>query len=736
MTLKTPSPLTPDISNAMIRSIMVALDVIFKASGTDIRVHGRENVPDQPVLYVANHFTRMETILLPYVIKKYISKYPLSLADASLFVGGLGDIMTRGGAVSTTNPNRDKMLVRALLTDSHPVVIFPEGMMIKDKKIIEKGKYLINTATGKRPPHTGAGRLALRAEFLREQLRLMRERNDAAGIAAITSHFEIDPASLDAILGKHTLIVPVNITYYPVRAKDNAISRLVNRFVHDVSARMKEEMQVEGSMVMDGVDMDINFGKAISVSDYLTQSKGVADMIRDPGLYLDPSELKHAGPFKKIYIEMMYDYMRAIYAMTTVNLDHLASYLLSKYRKNTLREKDFKSRLYLAIDQLMRSGVTRYHKTLNCEQQHLLCDDVHEKYEQFISDLLADGLLARKNGVLTKNTGRFSQPHEFHSIRQDNIVYVLKNEIEPLAPLTQALNRLMWLPSFYIRRHLRKKFLSLDECLFEDDYHRHSAGGETKPITIGRPFFRHHFWHTRGVILIHGYLAAPEEIRPLADFLYRHGFSVYGARLSGHGTSPEDLSHQHWPDWYESVNRAYIVMNHSVRCFVVAGFSTGAGLALLQAANKPGHLQGVISINAPARLQNTSARYSPLIVGWNKLLGALRVQKGKMEYIANDPENPHINYTRNPVSGVNELEKLMKRVKARLPEIHIPALVIQGSADPVVNPASGEDIYSRLGSPNKQLVQIAANHHGILRGVESGDVQEKVLAFLRKVFAN
>jgi len=63
-----------NISNAMIETISVTLDVIFKASGTDIRLHGTKDVPDQPVLYVINHFTRMETIMMPYVIKKYIKK--------------------------------------------------------------------------------------------------------------------------------------------------------------------------------------------------------------------------------------------------------------------------------------------------------------------------------------------------------------------------------------------------------------------------------------------------------------------------------------------------------------------------------------------------------------------------------------------------------------------------------------------------------------------------------------
>ena len=131
-----------NISNTLIKTTMITLDALIKASGTDIRLHGTEKVPDQPVLYVINHFTRMETILMPYIIKKNIKKYPISLADQSFFGGKMGDIMDKYGAISTVNPNRDAILINALLTDSNPVIIFPEGQMIKDKKIIEKGKYI------------------------------------------------------------------------------------------------------------------------------------------------------------------------------------------------------------------------------------------------------------------------------------------------------------------------------------------------------------------------------------------------------------------------------------------------------------------------------------------------------------------------------------------------------------------------------------------------------------------
>ncbi|HET58492.1 MAG TPA: hypothetical protein ENN35_08645 [Deltaproteobacteria bacterium] len=64
---------------------MASLDALTRARGIDIRVHGRENVPDQPVLFVVNHFTRLETVLMPYVIRKYFNRFPLSLAAQGFF---------------------------------------------------------------------------------------------------------------------------------------------------------------------------------------------------------------------------------------------------------------------------------------------------------------------------------------------------------------------------------------------------------------------------------------------------------------------------------------------------------------------------------------------------------------------------------------------------------------------------------------------------------------------------
>jgi esterase/lipase/1-acyl-sn-glycerol-3-phosphate acyltransferase len=723
------------VSNALIKTLEITLDFVFKGSGTDIRLHGIERIPDQPVLYVINHFTRLETILMPYIIKKHIKKYAISLADKSFFDGRLGDFLNKMGAISTDNPERDTLMINALLTGSYPLIIYPEGQMIKDKKIIEKGKYLVYNAGSRRPPHTAAGRIALRSQFIREELRMLRDKGDDESISRMAAHFGFSPGNVPDILQKETVIVPVNITYYPVRARDNAINRLVNRFIRDVSIRLEEELEVEGSMLMEGVDIDINFGDPLPMKHYMTVSGGVQQMLADENLYLKPGELKYVPPFKKLYITIMYDYMQAIYGMTTVNIDHLASYILTKYRKNVISEDDFKNRIFLAIEHLLNSGITNYHTTLGLQQFYLITDDFHNKYGDFIKTALEKNLIELTDFVITRNDELFSRNYQFHTIRKDNIIEVLKNEIEPLENLTEVLDRLMITPDAFIRKKIRNRILEFDRRLFVQDYDRYYAEGESKPRSIGEPFFLRHPLGKKGVILVHGYMAAPEEIRPLAEYLYKTGYSVYGVRLRGHGTSPEDLALREWNDWYNSVGRAYIVIKNSVKHFAIAGFSMGAGLALLQAANKPRRFKGIISINGPARLQDTSSRFSSLAVARNTFFSAIHVNAGKMEYVDNDPENPHINYLRNPVHGVYELGKLMKLVMERLGSVMEPVLIIQGSDDPVVNPVSGREIFKKLGSKKKQLIKINADHHGILRGKEAEMVKENVLTFLKDAFS-
>jgi len=487
-------------------------------------------------------------------------------------------------------------------------------------------------------------------------------------------------------------------------------------------------------MIIDGVDIDINFGEPLRLGEFM-KSRGMEKAIRNGKPYLFDEDMKRDLPMKSEALRLMFRYMNSIYSMTTVNHDHIFAYMLSRYRAGRIRESDFKNRAYLAIDHLRDVDIESHHTSLKFRQGFLLSDDYHDRYDSFIQAAKSDGVITVENGWIVRNRERFSRPYEFHTIRSDNVVEVLKNEIEPMPDLVKAFNRIMMLPEWMIRRKIRRKMLERDEDKYNRDYRKFYIKEESKPENIGRPALRKRLLRNRyGVVVVHGYLAAPEEVRALSNYLFDRGYAVYTVRLRGHGTSYEDLATRRWESWYQSVNRGYVIMKNLAREFAIVGFSTGADLSLYQAALKNGRFKCVVSINGPLYLKNIASSFASTVVLWNRLLDRMRIRKGHFEYVENRPENPHINYFKNPIAGVKELERFMGVVRGCLKDVTIPALVIQGSHDPVVNPESADEIFEKLGSARKELVKVHATRHGIVNGDGSIHVFRRVTQFLDENF--
>ena len=717
------------------RMTKMGLNALIKSTNADIRIYGENNIPDQPVLYVINHFTRMETFILPYYINKITGKDVLSLAFHDLFGGSFGKFLKELGAIPTNSPDRNKIMIEALLKGNMSCLIFPEGQMIKDKKLVEKGKYMIYNSGIRRPPHTGAAVIAMQAEFYREKLKYFYEIGFENGINEYKQFFDIESDDkLVEIINQQTYILPLNISYYPIRVRKNIVNKIASMFVDELPARIDEELEVEGTMIVDGVDIDINIGEPIPVNPFITEKRRSMKLIHNKSPYLFGDERKRNLSFRKEGIDLMYRYMNSIYQMTTVNYDHIFSYILTRYRKNRIKETNFKNRVYLATDMIKMMDLRSYHTTLKKNQDSLLFDNEHDLYVSFIEAAKAEGTISVEDGYITKERDRFSKVYEFHSIRKDNIVEVLKNEIEPIGDLTRSLNKLMRVPSFLIRKRIKDRFLEIDNTIFNDDYEEFQVDGESRPKEIGCPFLLKNFFQKKGVLLIHGYLAAPEEMRLFADYLNRNGYTTYGVRLRGHGTSPGDLSIRNWEEWNESVKRGYVVLKNSVRKVAIVGFSTGAGLALYNAIINKNAYCCVVSINAPLSLKNISSNLASVVILWNNLLEKMNIQSGRMEFVKNEPENPDINYFSNPISGVRELEKLMKVVDGGLGNLSIPSMVVQGSDDPVVNPESGLEIFKKIGTINKELCRVYSTRHGIIRGEGSEKVFRRIKCFLDENF--
>ena len=379
----------------------------------------------------------------------------------------------------------------------------------------------------------------------------------------------------------------------------------------------------------------------------------------------------------------------------------------------------------------MKNQLRYNHTFLNKKQNSLFIDEDNDKITNFLGALEDDSLITTDKYYIYRKKERFSKMYEFHTIRKDNIVEVLRNEIEPLDNLARCLNNIMIIPDFLIRKKLRNQFIKWDKELFERDYKKYYYKSQSKPKHIGRPFFLKRPLSNKGILLVHGYLSAPEEVRELAKYLYKCGYNVYGVRLRGHGTSPEDLATRTWSDWLKSVRRGYVVLTNTVKDMAIAGFSTGAGLALLHASTQDDY-KCVISICAPLKLANIASNLASSVVKWNKLLKSINIKKGKLEFVQNEPANPHINYLKNPVNGLWELEKLMKVVDANLKNLNVPSLVIQGSNDPVVNPESGKEVFEKIGSAEKEYVTINSNNHIVIMGEDSKRIFPQIEKFLKE----
>jgi esterase/lipase len=250
---------------------------------------------------------------------------------------------------------------------------------------------------------------------------------------------------------------------------------------------------------------------------------------------------------------------------------------------------------------------------------------------------------------------------------------------------------------------------------FETDYKAFFIDGESKPRSVGRPYLIKGRNRDVGIVLSHGYMAAPLEVRKLAEFLGNKGFWVYAPRLKGHGTSPEDLASRVYQDWITSVEEGYAIISSICRRVIVGGFSTGAGLAL-DLASRVKDVAGVFAVSAPLRLQDLAAKFVPAVDVWNRLMEMVKRDEAKKEFVENNPENPHINYFRNPIAGVRQLDRLMDSLEPRLGEIRAPTLVVQADGDPVVNPKGAKKIFDRLGAEDKTYVLFSFDRHGILLG--------------------
>ena len=90
-------------------------------------------------------------------------------------------------------------------------------------------------------------------------------------------------------------------------------------------------------------------------------------------------------------------------------------------------------------------------------------------------------------------------------------------------------------------------------------------------------------------------------------------------------------------------------------------------------------------------------------------------------------------YDRDSLEAAHELMKLQRDTRKRLADVKVPALIIQSGADKTIDPSSGQFVYDRISSADKQLEVIAGAEHVITCHPTRNIAYPFVLSFVKRL---
>lgn len=692
-------------------------------------------------IFLFNHFSRFETFIPQFLIYEKTGAFSCAVASGEFFEEKniLSNYLQHVGVYPHDHPRLFAMLAGQILR-GRKVIIFPEGEMVKDHRVIDKtGEYTIySRITGnRRKLHTGAAVLGQGVEAIRAAIRHAFNENRIEPLLRWQEQLQFDNLNeLLAAAHKPTLIIPANITFYPIRASENLLFKSVEQISGGLSLRQSEELLIESNILLKDTDMDIRMGKPVNpcgVWDWRTHlimNKVVPDIEKLEHVFKLRTDAKN---WKERLLEHYFiknaqcvrdRYMKEIYANLTVNISHLASTLIMSLIGSNRRQIDkcrFYMLLYVAIKNLQKNTDIHLHSSLlNPDDYGGLPHGVSTRFDQFICSAKEAELIAERDGCY-HFLPKLCEDYDFDRIRRENPIAVYNNEAAPLRTVSDALlaadkESQSINPYRLAAWHFEDEQMGL---AFERQTYsaRHNGAMKQQETATADPspfFIQPKEPNGFGALLIHGLLASPAELREYGRYLAGHGYTVLGVRLKGHGTSPYALRDTSFEQWFESVQKGFNILKvYSSRLFVI-GFSTGGALAMKLAAEKPAEMIGLVCVSVSIKFINPAFMLVPLLYNANVLVRWVSSLEGVKPFIENTPEHPDINYWNTPVRALYELRRLIQQLETLMPKVEAPTLVMYADQDPVVSPQSAEIVFNKLGSSYKKLCPIASNRHGIL----------------------
>lgn len=257
------------------------------------------------------------------------------------------------------------------------------------------------------------------------------------------------------------------------------------------------------------------------------------------------------------------------------------------------------------------------------------------------------------------------------------------------------------------------------------------------------------------VVLIHGLTGTPGEMRFLANYLNKKGYTAICPRLANHGEDLSVLKHTRWQEFYRSVRDSGPV-TEALRGggpVFAAGLSMGALLALVLADELKERISAVTCLaptlfydgwNTPGAKYFMPLACTPLKhffyfreeapYGIRNEAIQNRIHKYYSGASLDSMDNvAQYGYPFYPVTQLYQLQLLVKYLSKRLSRIKAPVQTIQAKDDDMTSIKNSKYIYDRVRSPLKEMVFLYNSYHVISVDQERDIVAEKMEGFFSRI---
>jgi carboxylesterase len=251
-------------------------------------------------------------------------------------------------------------------------------------------------------------------------------------------------------------------------------------------------------------------------------------------------------------------------------------------------------------------------------------------------------------------------------------------------------------------------------------------------ISTAEPFFLLGDSSKPACLLIHGFTGTPKEMRWMGEYLHRQGYTCLGIRLPGHATQPDDMIRSRWTDWTASVEDGYNLLCGLTSDIFFIGLSMGGILSLLMSTQLK--VKGVIALSTPARLPTDYPIW--LLELLSRFIKFRPKSNGPSAtgWFDTSAYQDHVAYGKNPVRSAAELKKLILEMRAVLPKVTTPVLLMHSKDETYILPDSMEYIYQRLvHASDKTKLYITGSGHVLPRDASREQVFQAAVAFIQRV---